>query len=229
MNNSLPDFSNAADSIIKKLPFPVRWFYAGSDEIFLNESWKANKITSALKENNSPPEGLKVNRQSIECACGRNLILDTIAADFDALELREELNKLLSEKLIADSEIERLKMIEPITGLFNHTYLMSKIKEEDFRCRNFGQTSFLIIISLKTISIKDIISGAEMLKSVVRKSDILGYTVTREFCIMVSNTDLEFIQVFIEKIKSFSEMEISISTAELPCEDYEKFFGSALR
>jgi len=165
---------------------------------------KLQKLSSVIKEGNfSRIELLKTEKPKDELDYLRNNLVDTAFT----------IGRLLSELEEKNRELQELAYYDPLTGLPNRRFFFehaSLIFEEVKRYEKPLSLLVMDIDHFKKINdtyghdVGDLVlkTFADILRGIVRKSDICARLGGEEFAVLLPNTDLEGARVLAERIRA---------------------------
>jgi diguanylate cyclase (GGDEF)-like protein len=136
---------------------------------------------------------------------------------------RKDLSERTIELEKTQEELEELAMTDPLTGIYNRRYFMSKVSEELARTKRYGHPLSLMVLDVDHL--KDINDtyghevGDEVLKSFakhcllnLRSTDHLARMGGDEFIALLIQTDQDEAQVIAERFReSIAEMELEFN------------------
>lgn len=123
--------------------------------------------------------------------------------------LREELEN-------ANRELAKAAITDGLTQVFNHKYIVDRVKEEMERAKRYGQSVSIFLFDIDNFKgVNDIYGhqiGDEVLRSIagvmknlVRGSDCVGRYGGEEFLVILPETDIESAKIVGEKIRTAIE------------------------
>ncbi len=151
-----------------------------------------------------------------------SLFADVLAQNLDNFRLysrledavRERTQKL--EEALAEAEhlklrYEQLSLVDELTGLYNRRFFLPQAETVAARCTRHGHDFSLVVIdvdNMKSVNDKfgyrvgdDMLARlADMLKGLVRTTDLLARMAGEEFVVGLPNTDTEGAKVFAQRV-----------------------------
>jgi diguanylate cyclase (GGDEF)-like protein len=165
---------------------------------------KLQELSSGIKEGNfSGIELLKIDKPKDELDHLRNNLVDTALT----------IGKLLSELEEKNRELQELAYCDPLTGLPNRRFFFEHASLIFEEVKRYEKPLSLLVMDIdyfKEINdtyghdVGDLVlkTFADVLKGIVRKSDICARFSGEEFVVLLPNTDLEGAKVLAERIRT---------------------------
>jgi len=173
-------------------------------ENLVNRIVKLRKLSSGIKEGNfSGIELLKTDKPKDELDHLRNNLVDTALT----------IGRLLSELEEKNRELQELAYYDPLTGLPNRRFFFEHASLIFEEVKRYEKPLSLFVIDIdhfKKINdtyghdVGDLVlkTFADVLRGIVRKSDICARFGGEEFVVLLPNTDLEGARVLAERIRA---------------------------
>jgi diguanylate cyclase (GGDEF)-like protein len=165
---------------------------------------KLQKLSNRIKESNfSGIEFLKIEKPKDELDHLRNNLVDTAFT----------IGRLLSELEEKNRELQELAYYDPLTGLPNRRFFFEHASLIFEEVKRYEKPLSLLVMDIdyfKKINdnyghdVGDLVlkTFADVLRGIVRKSDICARLGGEEFVVLLPNTDLEGARVLAERIRA---------------------------
>jgi diguanylate cyclase (GGDEF)-like protein len=173
-------------------------------ENLVNRIVNLQKLSNMIKESNfSGIEFLKTDKPKDELDHLRNNLVDTTLT----------IGRLLSELEEKNRELQELAYYDPLTGLPNRRFFFEHASLIFEEVKRYEKPLSLLVIDtdrFKKINdtyghdVGDVVlkTFADVIRGIVRKSDICARFGGEEFVVLLPNTDLEGAKVLAERIKT---------------------------
>lgn len=136
---------------------------------------------------------------------------DYIITPINNAELEVRVVNMLKIKQLKE-EIKRVSTTDELTGLYNRTYLHTRLEEEISRAKRYKHQISCLLVDIDFFKVINDMYGydwgdellkrlTEILKQHVRKEDILTRYGDEEFLIILPNTDEDNAYVFAERLR----------------------------
>jgi diguanylate cyclase (GGDEF)-like protein len=141
----------------------------------------------------------------------KNLEYDVIFKPINKQEFEIRLSNLLKIKILKD-EVTNLSMTDDLTGLYNRKYLLNRLEEEMSRSKRYETPITLMLMDIDFFKVVNDMYGyavgdkvlkkiASILKTHIRKEDIVTRYGDEEFIIALPNTNDRNAYVLAERIR----------------------------
>jgi len=136
---------------------------------------------------------------------------DYILTPVNTEELNVRVSNMLKIKHLKN-EINRVSTTDELTGLYNRTYLHPRLEEEISRAKRYKHSISCLLLDIDYFKVVNDMYGydwgdvllkmiTEVVKTHVRKEDILTRYGDEEFLVILPNTDEESAYVFAERLR----------------------------
>jgi len=141
------------------------------------------------------------------------LVVIAVAVSVACLLLAAVLLRAMGAEAVARTEVERLMLIDPLTGVANRRLLIARIDEEVARAHRYQRPLTLVFFDADhfkrindsfghVVGDKVLVLVAEMLRAGVRECDLLGRYGGEEFVVLLIETGLEAALKLAERMRT---------------------------
>ncbi|MBO5947402.1 GGDEF domain-containing protein [bacterium] len=171
----------------------------------------ANKIKEAIMVNKLCAPALIVANSMIDGLIMRGDVYDYVYRPINEKELSLRVNNLLKFKELKEN-IAKVSTTDELTGLHNRKYLHERLEAEISRAKRYGNKVSCLLLDIDFFKVVNDMYGydwgdvllkriADMLRSLVRKEDILTRYGDEEFIVILPNTAEENAFLFAERFR----------------------------
>ena len=171
----------------------------------------ANKIKEATMVNKLCAPALIVANSMIEGLIIRGDVYDYVYRPINEKELSLRVKNLLKFKELKEN-IAKVSTTDELTGLHNRKYLHERLDAEISRAKRYGNKVSCLLLDIDFFKVVNDMYGydwgdvllkriADMLRSLVRKEDILTRYGDEEFIVILPNTAEEKAFLFAERFR----------------------------